>query len=139
MNTVLIIIVIIAMVGAYAVYRNRKTGSNVRPDQSPSRKIANKGDSMYHAVSLKFSATACQAAIDMNGRRFLSGVAPKIPLPGCDSTECKCRFVHHDDRRSEEDRRSMYGQNIGINKAAQFADEKRATGERRSRSSDGSP
>jgi len=135
-NSVLIVIVIVAMVGAYAVYRKRQIGTNVRPDQSASQKNVRKGDSTYYAVSLKFSTTACQAAIDMNGRRFLSGAAPKIPLRGCDSIECKCRFVHHEDRRSEEDRRSVYGQEIGISKAAQLADEKRASGERRTRSSD---
>jgi hypothetical protein len=35
----------------------------------------------------------------MSGKRFLSGAAPKIPLPGCDVLDCKCRFIHHKDRR----------------------------------------
>ena len=64
--------------------------------------------SPYHAVSLKYSSTACDAAKAMTGRRFLSNAAPRLPLPECDSLECRCRFVHHDDRRAGKDRRSPF-------------------------------
>lgn len=64
--------------------------------------------SAFHAVSLKYSAHACDAAKAMTGRRFLSGAAPKLPLPGCDAEECRCGFAHHSDRRSGRDRRSPF-------------------------------
>ncbi len=64
--------------------------------------------SPYHAVSLKYSSSACDAAKAMTGRRFLSSAAPRLPLPDCDSLECRCQFVHHADRRSGKDRRSPF-------------------------------
>ena len=64
--------------------------------------------SPYHAVSLKYSSSACDAAKAMTGRRFLSSAAPRLPLPECDALECRCQFVHHADRRSGKDRRSPF-------------------------------
>ena len=68
--------------------------------------------SAFHAVSIKLGPNACEAAQSMAGKRFLSGAAPRLPLPNCKNLECKCRFVHHKDRREAEDRRSPFGQNI---------------------------
>ena len=65
--------------------------------------------SEFHAVSLKATGNACDAAKAMMGRRFLSAAAPKLPLPECDVLECRCRFTHHKDRRSGKDRRSPFG------------------------------
>jgi len=65
--------------------------------------------SAFHAVSLKYSSNACDAAKAMTGRRFLASAPPKLPLPECDALECRCAFAHHDDRRSGTDRRSPFG------------------------------
>lgn len=64
--------------------------------------------SLFHAVSLKYSSTACNAAKAMTGRRFLASAAPRLPLPECDALECRCGFSHHSDRRSGEDRRNPF-------------------------------
>lgn len=64
--------------------------------------------SRYHAVSLKYSSSACDAAKALTGRRFLSEAAPRLPLPECDALECRCQFAHHDDRRSGKERRSPF-------------------------------
>ncbi len=63
---------------------------------------------LFHAVSLKYSSNACNAAKAMTGRRFLASAAPRLPLPECDALECRCGFSHHSDRRSGEDRRSPF-------------------------------
>ena len=124
-------IVVIALVVTYVVLRKRKSGNNVRPDEKQS--TASNPESSFHAVSLKFSVNACQAARDMDGRRFLSGVAPRIPLPGCDANECRCKFVHHSDRRSRESRRSPFMEG-GV--TAQLRREQRDSSERREGTSD---
>ena len=79
------------------------------PKQTPAStaKIEDK-TSPYHAVSLKYSSNACDAAKAMTGRRFLSSAAPRLPLPECDALECRCRFAHHSDRRTGRDRRSPF-------------------------------
>ena len=85
----------------------------------------------FHAVSIRPGVFACQAARDLEGQRFLSGAAPRIPLPGCDASDCTCRFSHHADRRAGEDRRSLYRSSIGIDIKSPGV-EKRSDRERRS-------
>jgi hypothetical protein len=46
------------------------------------------------------------------GMRFLSSAAPRLPLPECDALDCKCRFMHHADRRSGADRRGQVPRNM---------------------------
>lgn len=56
----------------------------------------------FHAVSIQPALMgACSAAHRCDGRRFLSAEAPVLPLQQCDSEKCLCRYVHHEDRRSE--------------------------------------
>jgi hypothetical protein len=62
----------------------------------------------YHAVSIEAGPQACAAARNLKGERILSVSAPMLPLPGCDSTICKCRYSHFNDRRAGEDRRSQF-------------------------------
>ena len=67
----------------------------------------------------------------MAGRRFLSGAAPQLPLADCDAAECSCRFRHHDDRRSNKDRRSPFLAS-GLSAASgTYEREKRAGSDRR--------
>lgn len=58
--------------------------------------------SLYHCVELTFpyGADACETAVKLHKRRFLSADAPLIPIPGCNQ-HCRCRFKHHHDRRHE--------------------------------------
>ena len=62
----------------------------------------------YHAVSIKPGPRCCQTAKNMSGVRFLSPEAPRLPLPTCDVATCECRYLHHEDRRSD-DRRAADG------------------------------
>jgi hypothetical protein len=54
----------------------------------------------FHAVSIDVGPQACDAAKARIGVRFLSREAPRLPLADCGRTDCSCRYVHHDDRRS---------------------------------------
>lgn len=91
----------------WLVIRVRQNSVAEQAEKTP---VANKVDSTsaFHAVSLKYSSNACDAAKAMTGRRFLSGAAPRLPLPGCDALECRCGFAHHEDRRTGSDRRSPF-------------------------------
>ncbi len=62
----------------------------------------------FHAVTVKAAETACAASRQMEGRRFLSAEAPRIPLAECSCAEtCGCIYTHFDDRRYH-DRRNIY-------------------------------
>ena len=129
MGVVLSIVAIAVLVAAYLWVRQRPSQSDARPAMSGNA-AADTG-TQFHAVSIKFEDNACNAAKELEGKRFLSSAAPRIPLPECDVLECKCRFVHHKDRRQSEDRRNPYRGSIDAN-SGEFAREKRIRGDRRS-------
>jgi hypothetical protein len=54
----------------------------------------------WHAVMIVTSGSACQAAIECKGKRFLSSEAPRLPLPDCTADRCGCRYRHYEDRRN---------------------------------------
>lgn len=129
MDVVTSIIAIAALIALFIFVRRRGGQEAIRPDER--RKRSSSESTKFHAVSIKFSGDACDAAKDMYGRRFLSGAAPKIPLPECDVLECKCRFLHHNDRRSGKDRRNPWGQGLGAGGTGNFPKEQRKGRDRR--------
>jgi hypothetical protein len=54
----------------------------------------------YHAVSIIPGPEACDAVKASVGVRILSKQAPRLPVPGCDRSDCRCHYAHHDDRRA---------------------------------------
>jgi hypothetical protein len=81
----------------------RRIDAQVRNSNRPveHRRIGNP----YHAVSIEPGPRACEAARSAEGKRFLSATAPMLPLKGCTNASCQCRYVHHNDRRNQRDRR----------------------------------
>lgn len=61
----------------------------------------------YHAVSIEPGSRCCKDARKLEGHRFLATAAPTIPLKGCTSASCQCRYVHYNDRRTNRDRRNQ--------------------------------
>ena len=86
-------------------WMRRRIGAHVRGagGRVEHSRIANP----YHAVSIDLGSKACAAARQQEGRRFLSASAPMLPLKGCTQAVCQCRYVHHQDRRSQRDRRML--------------------------------
>lgn len=105
MNLPLVLLLIVLVLATWLMIRMLSRKDVADPSPPVRRPTSN---SAFHAVSIKLSGEACSAAQAMAGRRFLSGSAPKLPLPECDRPECHCRFVHHQDRRSGKDRRSPF-------------------------------
>lgn len=63
----------------------------------------------YRAVSIQCKENSCSAAKTLVGTRFLTNVAPQIPLPECDHSPCQCSYARHDDQRTDnDDRRSVH-------------------------------
>jgi len=60
----------------------------------------------YHSVAIVPGAGACAAVRELYGRRFLSGEAPRLPLPNCPLTACHCGYRHYDDRRQKRRRKA---------------------------------
>jgi len=92
---------------------------------------ATKERSEYHAVAIKYSGNACDAAKAMTGRRFLSNAAPRLPLPECNFPDCRCKFAHYNDRRTGRDRRSPFAPGGTTGSTGSYARERRENPNRR--------
>jgi hypothetical protein len=107
------------------------TQQSKEPDPSATQRL--KAD--FHAVSIRPGVFACKAARNLEGERFLSGSAPRIPLPDCDASDCTCRFAHHADRRDGEERRMLYRSSLGLHPGA-LGDDQRGEKDRRDNGSE---
>jgi len=125
---VLLVLALILAV-AWLVTRIRRGGEDATDAGSSSGPVHK--DPTYHAVSIKYSSSACDAAKAMAGVRFLSTEAPRLPLPECNAAECQCRFAHHPDRRSNRDRRSPFAPGGFGGGTGSFEQERREKKDRR--------
>ena len=127
-----ITIVGIVFLGLVLFFILRKGASR---DQRPAAVRPTKAgaSTTFHAVSIKFASSACSAAKSLEGKRFLSGAAPQIPLPDCDVLECKCRFAHYSDRRESDDRRNPYRAGIAGETGKHNVEQRRGPRDRRDR------
>ena len=56
----------------------------------------------YRAVSIHHPAGCCRSAAALEGKRFLSSNAPKLPLANCSSPGiCQCEYRTLTDRRED--------------------------------------
>jgi hypothetical protein len=133
MSTPVIILLLGLLVAVWVLIRIRRQSV---VDQAAPKRPTSAANSAYHAVSIKLTPSACKAARDMAGRRFLSTAAPKLPLPDCDVLDCNCRFVHHKDRRSGKDRRSPFGPSGFGSGTGNYETEQRKGQDRRQRNDD---
>lgn len=90
----------------------------------------------YHAVAIKYSENACDAAKAMTGRRFLASAAPRLPLPECNYADCRCQFAHYDDRRTARDRRSPFAPAGPSGNSGSYQKDRRQNGDRRKSAND---
>ena len=126
MPTPALVLVLLLLVWLFIRRRQATSNDKSRPAvQKSTRSTA------YHAVSIKFTGNACKAAREMEGRRFLSTAAPRLPLPDCDVLDCCCRFAHHPDRRASKDRRSPFGSGGFRGSTGKFEQEQREGKDRR--------
>lgn len=105
-------IAVIVLAGVTALWLlRRKSRTDITADDLPP--VPLDGSGRFRAVSIRFGEQACNASKALHGRRFLNNAAPDLPLPDCDIDDCQCRFVHHRDRRSGNDRRTPFQAGFG--------------------------
>ncbi len=120
--------ILLVLTVAWLIVRIRRNKAEALAEQQP-RVVDPKG--AFHAVSLRYSHNACDEAKQMTGRRFLSNAAPKLPLPGCTVLQCRCKYIHHKDRRGASDRRSPFGSVGAAAGTGSFERERRELADRR--------
>lgn len=102
MKLIIGIALLIILIAAFYIRRSRP-GHSSEEERTGQVNLVDNSDA-YHAVSIQTGDHACKAARSIEGLRFLSREAPRIPLPGCDAIDCSCRFAHYDDRRDVQSR-----------------------------------
>ena len=101
----------VVSVSVLVLYLNRQRGTEEATDDGPG--AGGKPDDgpesrRWHSVSIDVPQNVphCEAVTALQGRRFLSSDAPKLPLGTCDVSSCECRYVHYKDRRRRRGRRA---------------------------------
>lgn len=125
-------LLIVLLIGAWWFVRRRRDGPAPEALEEPD--LASTSE--FHAVSVRFPKNACAAAKALAGQRFLASAAPRLPLSNCDAAQCTCRFIHHKDRRSGEDRRNPFGPGAIMGATGRHQAERRQRAGRRSTDSD---
>ncbi len=128
MNTPTMALILVLLLLVWLLIRRRQAAGT---NKSQPAVQTSARQSAFHAVSIKVTGNACQAAREMEGRRFLSSAAPRLPLPSCDVLDCGCRFAHHQDRRARQDRRSPFGPGGIGGSTGRYSQEKRQGKDRR--------
>lgn len=62
----------------------------------------------FHCVHIICTKDSCQFALNIAYSPYLSDEAPILPVENCTAEKCTCRYKHHKDRRSNEDRRFYF-------------------------------
>lgn len=113
MNNWLYVVLFIIVVLLWIYSKRSKAKSSKKHS---SKAIKRKQD--FRAISIQICPQACTAVKELRDKRVLTGQAPMLPLADCNVSDCTCKYVHHNDRRSQEDRRftSVTMQNVFADK-----------------------
>jgi hypothetical protein len=74
---------------------------------------------------------ACEAVMKISGESFSNDAAPRLPLPSCTSSSCKCYFVPARERRFRTERRSGMDRRTGLRYEPGEAGDRRSGKDRR--------
>jgi hypothetical protein len=80
---------------------NRAKGFLGGREPAPAVAPAKKPNTSFHAVTIEPGSGCCAAAKTLTDQRFLSRIAPPLPLKACTRDDCTCRYIHYADRRQD--------------------------------------
>lgn len=113
MNTLTIVIAVAVLIVTILWLLSRRSSSDVRPKHlqkvSSASNVVDRSTTRWRAVKISSGLMCCEAASKLSDQVFLSSESPRLPLDGCTETDCRCKYVHLDDRRSGGDRRLDLG------------------------------
>ena len=133
MNTTFGVIALAIVAVAIVFLLSRRSGKSTRRN-SPARTRsatarAERSTTQWRAVKIAPGLFCCDAVGKLTGQVFLATESPQLPLAGCDEKDCRCKYIHLEDRRSGGDRRLELGELGAFLPASQT--ERRQVGGRR--------
>lgn len=70
---------------------NKRTPNKSTDTKKPSKP--------YQGVSIDPFENACFNVLELKNKRFLATQVSTLPVIGCNTVHCKCKYIHHADRR----------------------------------------
>jgi hypothetical protein len=113
MNSTFTVIALAVVAIAILLLLSGRFRSSGPPRRSHKAKLATgraeRSSTQWRAVKIEPGLMCCGQAGALAGKVFLSKEAPQLPLEGCSETDCRCKYVHLEDRRVGDDRRVELG------------------------------
>jgi hypothetical protein len=114
MDVILVVIAVAAVIIAtYLLLTrllSRKSFTPRSGKTSTSARTAGNSSTQWRAVRVAPGLICCDAVSELGDQVFLSRLSPSLPLDDCTVRDCRCRYIHLEDRRSGGDRRATLGE-----------------------------
>ena len=111
MSVLIFSLVAVAAVTAYfslgKIQAHPKPSPNVKKANIPNKALKTKPSHLdFRCVAIKTGLIHCKAVTPYKSKRMLMSEAPMLPISGCNSKDCECKFIRYEDRR-RGDRRTV--------------------------------
>lgn len=95
----LLLVLVIAVVYIFHTRKNAKQKS--QPPYKKTGKATNAKPirSAHRCVVIEPGLLSCKAIAAYEGKHILIDEAPVLPVSGCNTEQCDCKFLRYDDRR----------------------------------------
>lgn len=114
MSTTFSVIALAIVAVAILFVVSRRSGKSARSKHTKSTPSTagqkERSTTQWRAVKIAPGLLCCDAVGKLAGQVFLSTESPLLPLEGCSEDDCRCKYVHLEDRRSGGDRRIKLGE-----------------------------
>lgn len=114
MNTLIFVAAVGMAVIALLILASRRSGKSAKAKRilksTSVDSASDRTSTQWRAVKISPGLMCCQAASELTDQVFLAREAPRLPLDDCGEKDCKCKYVHLEDRRSGGDRRVELGE-----------------------------
>ncbi|MDH3219437.1 MAG: hypothetical protein OEO19_07890 [Gammaproteobacteria bacterium] len=122
---VVIVVVVFLLIG---LFRKSRRSRPSKPARKPTSGIE-RSSTQWRAVKIDPGLICCDAVMQLTGQVFLARLSPTLPLENCTEKDCRCKYIHLEDRRSGGDRRVELGE-LGAFLPATLSNRRRQTDRR---------
>ncbi|MDH3388909.1 MAG: hypothetical protein OEN02_13495 [Gammaproteobacteria bacterium] len=108
---VMIAIAIVVVAVVFLLTSLFRKSRRSRPSKLARKPIseAEKLSMQWRAVKIAPGLVCCDAVSELTDQVFLSRLSPTLPLESCTEKDCRCKYIHLEDRRRGGDRRVELG------------------------------
>jgi hypothetical protein len=114
MSNLFVTVVLAILVVAIVLRIATRPGKRFRPKRSQSTTSSasqrDRSSTQWRAVKIAPGLICCDFSGKLAGKIYLSMESPQLPLDGCTENDCRCKYVHLDDRRDGGARRIELGE-----------------------------